>query len=349
MNRARRTAVFAVASILIGVGAPAAASAKTVGNGANGTDVAVTSGRSLTINLTPGDSASTGYHWRVAKKPAASVLKLQGIGTTGALQVFSYKALKARTTSLKLQYVSPGRHARVAKTFRLRVFVAQRTPHPGCFGGQFVAQNSVAHVFFIRRNVVTRNEDDGKLSRHSFDEYYGCVVSKDRAYRLDNGDLSGNSTTGAAPNGYTNVTLKGTLVGYVFSKACPFSRQNLRCGDGFAPRIDVQDLATGKLIRSVEQVNVKPVTAENLIAGFVMSRSGDIAWIELDYEVNTPSVLNNRVYRSDLPAKSGEAFAADHDEIDADPQHQVDAESLELDGNEVTWMRAGKLQRAPLR
>jgi predicted secreted protein len=348
MKKARRTALYAFAIMVVGLAVPLAASAKTVGNGANGTDVAVTQGSSLTIQLAPADSGSTGYHWRVAKNPAASVLALQAQVSAGGHELFTYKARSARTTSLKLQYVSPGRRARVAKTFRLRVFVAQRAPKPGCFDGEIVASDSVARVFFITRNVVVKHADDGTLARHSYHEYYGCVFSKDRAFRLDTGDLSGGSFTGPAANRYRNVTLNGTLAGYVLLEDCPFSMENTRCGDGIAPRIDVQDLSTGGLVRSVEQVNVKQVTAEDLIAGFVMSRSGDLAWIEQAY-FNDPNVIFNEVYRSDLPTASGQSFATDHDRLDADEQHQVDPESLALDGNDVTWLRGGDLQRVPLR
>jgi hypothetical protein len=347
MIRARRTAVFAVASIVIGAGAPAAATAKTVGNGANGKAVAVTQGKSLVIKLTPADSGSSGFHWRVATKPAASVLKLRANVSSGARQVFTYKALNPRTTSLALQYVSPGRRARVAKTFRLKVFVAEgplRTD--GCtilnHDGRLIALDSTASVEQVTRSVVRR--DAGQLTRFFYDAYYGCDTGKQHVYQLDDGRLS-HTVTGTGSDLYLNVTLRGSIVGYVFSKGCPFAVSD-GC-EGFPPRIESQDLATGKLIRSVRQQTSDQVPGADDIAGFVMTRSGDLAWVEQVFD--QAKVVSRPVYRSDLPATSGQAFATDVDQLDADQQNQVDPDSLELDGTDVTWMRGGTLQRAPLR
>jgi predicted secreted protein len=98
------------------------ASAKSVDQSSNGKKVSVDRGESLRIKLKPADSGSSGYHWRVAKAPG-SILRLVSDKTKSGRQVFTYKARKTGSTSLKLQYVPPARGAKPTKTFRLTVKV----------------------------------------------------------------------------------------------------------------------------------------------------------------------------------------------------------------------------------
>ena len=125
MNRTRRFTALGLSLLAVSAGATAVASAKTVDQSDSGSKVSLAKGTTLTIKVNPGDSGSTGYHWRVAKKPAGSTLKLKSDKTAGGgkQQVFTYKAAGKGTTSLKLQYVPPAQGAKPAKTFKLTVTV----------------------------------------------------------------------------------------------------------------------------------------------------------------------------------------------------------------------------------
>jgi hypothetical protein len=75
----------------------------------------------------PSCESSCGYSWRRVKRP--NPLVLTGLwsrldrGDAGEFREFHYKALRRGRTSVRLAYVPPGRNARVAKRFAMRVVV----------------------------------------------------------------------------------------------------------------------------------------------------------------------------------------------------------------------------------
>ena len=338
MKNARRTAVFALALIAIGGGAPSAAGAKTVGPGASGSEVPLTRGDSLTIALRPADSGSTGFHWRVARKPAKSVLRLTSRVRTidGTRERFTYRAVRAGVASLKLQYVPPARHARAVKTFRLTVVVNAPEPKLDCnASGQVesstVARSGLARVFKVRRTVFV--SQGGTPVRVGYDAYYGCELAQDRAFRL------GNIVDLVNPHQFWNVTLRGDVVGFVHQQRCPFDGQGC---ESSPPDVESQDLHTGKVIRAITVGSCGP-GCDNPVSGLVMSAGGGLAWIEQS------SGGVNVVRRSDVAPEPDETFATDSEYLDMGDQGPVDPDSLQLQGTDVTWLRGGTLQRAPLR
>jgi predicted secreted protein len=321
------------------VGAPAAADAATVGGKANNSSVSLIRGQTLTIKLRPADSGSTGFHWRVAKRPARSVLRLKSDRTTsGGQQVFIYRARGAGGTILKLQYVGPARHARALKTFRLTAIV--NTPEPkydcnasGASESSTVARSGLARVFKVRRTAFIEQGD--RPARVGYDAYYGCELSQDRAVRL------GNIVDLVNPHRFWNVTLRGAVVGFVHQQGCPFNGNGC---ETIPPEVASQDLHTGRVIRAVVVGSCGP-GCDNPVTGLVLSATGGLAWIE---HTGLASPASNVVRRSDLPAQPGQAFATDVVVLDNGDQGLVDPDSLEPDSTEVTWLRAGTLQRAPL-
>jgi predicted secreted protein len=339
----RRIATLALASVSVLGVATTGASAKTVGQQASGSTVSLSTGQSLAIKLRPADSGSTGYHWHVATRPARSVLRLASNTVTGSYQRFVYTGGGAGRTSLKLQYVPPGRAADPVKTFRLTVKVRAPAPRLGCTpgGSNTIAQNDVARVFKIRRSVTL--VQGGKRHRYRYDAYYGCELSRDIAYELDNtGDTGRTGDANASQNAYPNLTLRGRRVGYVFVKGCPFSVNG--CPGSPQHFVDSQDLRTGRLIR---RVAVDADTAGSYpVSGLLMSAAGGLAWIE-NVRATDTAPARNAVRRSDLPRNQGEAYATDFTTLD--PGDGVDPDSLRLEGPNVTWLRGGALQTAPLR
>jgi hypothetical protein len=328
--------MFAITVVVTGIGA-SGADANTVGQGASGSEVPLVTGQSLTIKLAPANSGSTGYHWRVARKPARSVLRLTSSRSNGTQQVFTYKARRSGVTSLKLQYEPPARHARAVKTFRLTTVV--NAPEPifdcnasGARESSTVATSGLARVFKVRRTAFV--SAGGTPLRVGYDAYYGCVSGN--AFRL------GNLVSLTNPIDFWNVTLRGALVAFVYRPRCPFNGQGC---EGFTPYVVTQDLRTGKVIRAVAVGACGP-GCDNRVTGLVISATGGLAWIE---QSPFGGVVHNQVRRSDAPAKPGEAFATDDEFLDLDDNGVVDPDSLEPDGTEVTWMRGGTLQRAPLR
>jgi hypothetical protein len=69
-KQGRSAALAAVSALAVMGSGAAAAHATTVGPGSNGEAAALVVGDSLTIDLKPADSGSSGFHWRVAA-PAA--------------------------------------------------------------------------------------------------------------------------------------------------------------------------------------------------------------------------------------------------------------------------------------
>jgi predicted secreted protein len=338
LNNPRRTAIFAIASIAMGLAA-STADAKTVSNGANRSTVPLTRGESLLIKLAPADSGSTGYHWRVAKKPAQSVLRLTAHrqASDGKQELFRYKARRGGVANLELQYVSPGRDRRVAKRFALTTVVNAPEPKLDCSatgGSPTVAESGQARVFRVRRSAWVSRGSTGL--RVGYDAYYGCANDRETAFRL------GNIVDLISPHEFWNITLRGSLVGFVHGVRCPLNGDGCERGG-----LDVQsqDLRTGKVIRDVGTGSCGP-GCDNTVTGLVMSASGGLAWIERSaYEDPT----HNLVLRSDAPSAGGETVSEDPEILDLDEKGEVDPDSLERDGGEMTWLRGGKLQRAALR
>jgi hypothetical protein len=311
--------------------------------------VAITQGELLSIDLRPRDSGSTGYHWRVANKPARSVLRFDSnlLSSFSGRQLLSYRARRTVTpgitqTSLALDYVGPGRGARIAKTFRLDVFVNESPPKFDCDGypqgprstvGPQIAgfttfaTSSTSSLFKGQRTVVVTRKGNPRF--FSYDAYYGCEFAQYRAYGLHNG-----GERRPAPDRYVNLSLRGNVAAYVYRPTCPFSFE----GDCPAREasVEAQDLHTGRLIRSVPVAGgVNPST----VSGLVVSRAGGVAWLEIG--------AVNRVLRSDAPAGGGQAIASDAEVLAAG--NDIDPDSLGFDGTDVTWVRGGTPQRAPLR
>jgi predicted secreted protein len=346
MDRGRLTASFALAAcIVLGVGA-SSASAKTVVGDETGSIVSLTTGETLLIKLKPPNSASSGYHWRVANKPKASVLRLKSNRTSrdGSQQWFTYVARGVGGGTLKLQYVPPSRGGRARKTFNILVLVNEPAPKLGCVqaGSGFasvVAQSGLAQVFTVRRRVAHRYGPGARTT--SYDAWYGCEFSQHRAYQLHDSP----SPEDIGRDEFANVTVRGTKVGFVVQDGCPFGPDSDgACPDRAVPLVESQDLHTGAVIRSIGiYAGPSPL---NTVTGLVMSATGGLAWIEKQYEVEVPA----RVLRSDdVPPRTSELGFQEPDVLDTGDNGEIDLDSLGFDGTDVTWVRDGKRQRAPLR
>jgi hypothetical protein len=329
--------MLAIALVVLGIGA-AGADAKTVDQGASGSELPLVTGQSLTVNLKPPNSGSTGFHWRFAQRPAKSVLRLTSNRRIGTHQRFRFKARRGGVANFKLQYVPPARHARAVKTFRLTVVVNAPEPKLDCTasgasGSSTVATSGLARVFKVRRTVWV--SFGGAPVREGYDAYYGCATPEGRAFRL------GNIVSLTNPLEFWNITLRGTKVGFVFLPRCPF---NNGCENN-PPYVVSQDLVSGKVIRAVGVGACGP-GCPNSVSGLVLSATGGLAWIE---QSPFDGVTHNQVHRSDAPAPPGETVATDSEVLDPDDTGVVDPDSLEPDSTEVTWLHGGTLQRAPLR
>jgi predicted secreted protein len=340
MNRSRVKAALASALVASGVAAAPAANAATVGPGANGGHAELLAGQTLTINVTPANSGSTGFHWQVATKPSKKVLHLTSNRRSGdgKRQVFKYKALAPGATSLRLRYRPPGK-GKTAKTFRLAVLVNEQEPALDCaaIGHRtayaIVARSGPAIVFKIRRTVFFW---EGTSQKEEYDAYYGCELSQDHAFRL--GAVAGRSN----PHEFSNVTLRGTVVAYVHDVDCAFGN-----GDclGVPRTVESQDLHTGNLIRvlSVGMFGGE----DHVVTGLVMSPAGGVAWIE---QGKSPEgTVATEVFSSDAPAPSTAPYAQDQTTLDDGQQGAVDPDSLLYDGTNVKWTRGGAQQQAPLK
>jgi predicted secreted protein len=332
-----RATLLAVAAVAV---VPAAANAATVWPYQNGGHADVKIGDSLTINLKPGNSGSTGYHWQFTRKPSGKILRLTSnhAASGGRRQVLRYNVRGAGITSLKLRYRPPGKGKSV-KTFRLAVLANEQEPSLDCGGSplyarsSLVARSGTAVVFKLRRTLYFW---DSRPERADYDVYYGCELSQDHAFPL------GGATDRTRPHEFSNVTLRGNVVAYAHDVRCPFD-DRAGCPDHPAS-VESQDLHTGHLIRSVD-LGIDNRGANDTIAGLVESPSGGIAWIERGAGPEGPT--STIVYRSDAAAASGEPYAHDATLLDG-PDDGVDPDSLMFDGTHLIWTRDGTQQEAPL-
>jgi hypothetical protein len=351
MTSIRLAVLCCTVMVLTAAGASSAGAQTTLDNylqSQNGQGSTIEVGETLQISLKPSNSGSSGYHWRVAKKPKGSVLRLLSNRTASgpARQVFTYRARGAGLTSLKLEYVAPGRGGRVTKTFRQKVLVNKPMPRLDCTGSNrrisLIAQTGSARVFKVRRTVrVLARAAGGRVVRQSYDVFLGCAFAEGRTHELGGYTAAGPD---AAENTAFNVTLRGTVVGYVFDKGCPFEVQaNSTCTSEPGTHVAAHDLNGGKLIRAID-VDLFAADAFNDVSGLVVSAAGGLAWTEVSHAGAKPSTA---VLRSDAPAKPGQTVANDRETIASGAD--VDADSLYFDGTNVSWSQGGSVQRAPLR
>lgn len=341
-KQGRIAALAAVSALTITGFAASTASAATVGPDSNGEAASLVAGDSLTIDLKPASSASSGFHWRVATKPAKKLLRLASnhASSDGKQQVFTYKSLAPGATAVKLQYVGPGRKARAKKTFRLAVLVNEQEPQLDCDASgrhadySLLARSGQAVVFTLRRSLLVWK---GKPVRIGYDAYYGCDLANQRAFRL------GSVVDLVNRHQFWNVALRGDVVGFVDENDCSFTGEP-NC-ISIERSVESQDLRTGAVIRSVP-VGLSLNGTPNAVPGLVVSPSGGVAWIEQGPGPDGPSVV---VRRSDLTAQSGQAVATDSTTLDDQENGSIDPSSLLFDGADAIWTRDGQQQRAPLR
>jgi predicted secreted protein len=257
MQRTPRLAVLGLTALAVAC-APAAASAKTVGNGASGSKVSLSDGESLVIKLKPGDSGSSGYHWRVAKKPAKSVLKLKSNKTSsdGKRQVFTYVARGGGSTSLKLQYVPPAQGAKPTKTFKLGVTVsvqgAASAARCAKAGSKTLAQNGSVRVYQTGKGVNT--------------SLFACRRSTGKKTKLATAFDDGFTSSAS----YGDVRLAGLFVALSYTATDNSCKAD--CPPGYEPTtnsIGVFDAAK----RTTRVIDGYPVGD-----ALVLSRNGGVAW-----------------------------------------------------------------------
>lgn len=321
----------------------APAHAATVGPGANGKHAELLTGGSLTIDLKPGDSGSTGSHWAFARQPSSKLLALRShrASSDGKHETFVYRAKAAGFTSLTLQYRPPGRKARPKKTFRLTVIVNDPEQQLDCDGipshAQFtlIARSGTADAFRTRRTIFLWQVD--RAIAIPYDAYYGCAFNTQHAYPL------GGLLDRTKGHEFSNIALSGSTVGYVDDETCSIDPQEGCLGsDRF---VGSQDLSTGSVIRSVPVIRGQ--AAENdPVTGFVLSPSGGLAWIE-KYQTPEGGTIY-MVRRSDAAPTPGQPVTTG-ESIDDGQSGLVDPDSLAFDGSDVFWTRDGHRQHAPLR
>jgi hypothetical protein len=332
---ARRIVLAVVTAFAVGVAAPGAASAATVVGAQGGGERAyVLKGQTLLVKLRPADSRSTGYHWQSRHKETG-VLRLLRSRTSGNAQVFSYRARRAGNAHLRFRYLPPGSR-RAARRDSLDVGVNNRwratTCHPQ--GARTVVENTNVRVFKLRRKVYTGIG----TKPWAFSGHFGCVFEQNRSFGFD-GAASNNPDRSIPASGrrYYLPTLRGTLFGH----AC------VDRGSEFRPATEITyvartiDLGERRVIRAALPDLGGP-GSNNPILDLVMSDSGGLAWIEDAREGRV-------VARSDAPPAQENRPASDRTVLDDGQSGAVDSNSLELDGSDVTWLRAGQQQRAPLR
>jgi hypothetical protein len=339
----KRLPLCTLLTLAIAMGTSAAsASAEPLTNSASGGLEYVAKGEGLTLRLAPANSGSSGYHWRVASKRSRAVLPLRAsyAGVGGRRQVLEFSARRVGLARLKLQYVPPGRHRKVVKTFRLDVVVNPAEPKLNCTPGRArtIVDNGVAQAFALRRSALVYTQSQNYLRSVAYDAYYGCDYSRDTAYPL--------LPRGAEPafDELYNLTLNGTTLGYVVQTGCPFKYEG-GCSGPDAPRVESVDLHAGTLVRSasVSRCSLRPDCFAR-VTGLVVSPAGGLAWIESGRDDDPVTV-----HRSDRPAQPGEAAASDDDVIGDGEPGDVDPLSLHYDGTEFSYVRGGEVHRAPLR
>jgi len=128
-------AVAAMASLVLSGCSPAGSSAPgavSVDESSSGKQVEIAAGGTLTVTLE--SNATTGFQWELKSVGDPSVLQSQGgtynapedTGVVGAggEEVWTFKALKAGTSSLSMEYSQPWEGGtKAAQTFSLTVVV----------------------------------------------------------------------------------------------------------------------------------------------------------------------------------------------------------------------------------
>ena len=130
--RARRLLALAAVCVVVAVAAPGSVSADTVAERDDAVRVSIRTGQTLVIRLR--ENPSTGYRWRVVRRPRPAVLRYRSrrfvssdcpAGSTGCPghRFYRYAAEETGVTSLTLKLYPPGRGTRAVQTFRLTVRV----------------------------------------------------------------------------------------------------------------------------------------------------------------------------------------------------------------------------------
>src|SRR4051812_4060746 len=145
MDRGRHFAVAVFAVAAFGVGMPGVAAGRTVtvhpGGGnyfaeAPFGEAPLLQGETLRIALRPPSSGSTGYHWRIARRPSSRLLRRLYFHTSGdgRFEVLAYRARRSiGETRLQLRYESPtGREVRKRRGYPRGAGDAQ-PPKERCF------------------------------------------------------------------------------------------------------------------------------------------------------------------------------------------------------------------------
>src|SRR4051794_5587478 len=348
MGRGRGIAVAVFAVAALGVGAPGVAAGKIVnvhpgedrydGEAPHG-EAYLLAGEKLRIFARPASSGSTGYHWRVANRPSARLLRRGSshVSGDGKYQVISYKArYRVGETRLQLRYESPtGREVR-KRRINLRVAVNSRPPKYGCYPAHSVTQtaNRQVRIFRILRSFVF----EGHFA--SYVVYYGCEKHSGHAFALHYGTQP--RPENASQDAFENFALRGTKIGFYFTKQCSIVRS---CTDAVR-FVESQDLHSGRRIRSVEPIP-GPGGGQfgRDLAGLVVSPTGGLAWIEK--EPGNDEL--NYVYKSDAPPARSGGVAHDRTTLDDGLHGYVDWDSLRYAGGQISWKREGVRQYAPLR
>jgi hypothetical protein len=195
----------------------------------------------------------------------------------------------------------------------------------------------------MRRTALVLKEGPRRTLVHQgYNAYYGCDLASNRAYPL------GSYGATPADDDVYNLTLNGGVLAYAIQPACPLAGEN-RCGGTAFALVQAIDLQTGKLIRSARLNNCGAGEAPgrpdcfNSVTGLVVSPTGGLAWIEGSEGFGPYSV-----HRSDQPAAPGQDVPSDNDWLGHNEAGEVDPNSLHYDGSEITYVRGGQVQRAPL-
>ena len=348
MGRGRGIAVAVVAAAALGAAAPGVAAAKVVnvhpgedrfdGEAPHG-EAYLLAGEQLRIFARPATSGSTGYHWRIAKRPSTGLLRRVSnhVSGDGKYQVISFRARhRVGQTSLQLRYESPtGREVRKRRV-NLRVAVNQPAPRYGCYPAHSVTQtaNRQVRIFRILRSFVF----EGGTARYVV--YYGCEKATGRAFALHY--RTQPRPENASVDTIENFTLRGNKVGFYFLKQCSIVRS---CTDAVR-FVESQDLHTGRRIRSVDPVP-GPGGGQfgRDLARLLVSATGGLGWIEK--EPGNDEL--NYVYKSDAPPARSGGVAHDRTTLDDGLHGYVDWDSLRYANGQLSWKREGVRQYAPLR
>src|SRR4051794_29853105 len=103
-----------------------------------------------------------------------------------------------------------------------------------------VLQNSQARVFTVKRKA--RGEAGNKVTYRA---WYGCAKKKGKPHRLADSPPSAR-----AADTYHRLILRGTVLGYVYGRGCPFTSGGA-CPGSFPYVVEARELRTGKAIRSI--------------------------------------------------------------------------------------------------